>query len=1000
LVLEDFYKQKIAALLHDPPSKCWFIDGSRGIGDHRKEAKQIAEKLFDQDIAKLVFANQIEKADHLASSLDRWILEVAMGGKYEPSSYLTKSSKLLNQFTRDSSDFYSIETPIPHDFESRMNSFITSLEDLLNEEQYQGNWRIIYHILYSCLEYCWAKEVGSIGPADTRVPTHSIFDHLYATATALNMLGEDEKISGYLVTIDLAGIQSFVTAARKMLDLWAGSWLVSALAWSIVEDFVKIMGPDILILPTARANPFYFHTFRGLTKLSGKVEKYRRIGESFYGYFNYPSNPVIPGTISFLMPKRDEVILQLERETALKFRDEREIYQSIKGIYRQKWEKLCKALVDDQIRESCDRLGIFNVPPLRVRVAVEDISNSSSSGEQAHNGTVCNSKQHSSNDEYLTYHRAFHRVASKLREQSSLKISPFVDLKLTENTNQHYSVCHVCGLLPRAKTEEQENLCAYCAIRRNLARKEGISKSLDALFGFHGLSETKTFRILPSVSDIAARPFVYELCKTKDEKIRNVAWKQRDWIPWIEHCEELSKGWHFIGEINAEAKLFGDAEKREGSEEVKQKASRLLRELKDSGFAKILNPYFAILRADTDNMGKLVSGLIGPSGATKSVEHGGVSSLKFDIFDHLCRSVENQRLRNVLQAISKKDFDTAADIASKEFFRTRTKEDLANDFKCLYLRLQEGCSFASKENSRDWRSNLILSPSYHATLSRALMKLATETTQIIQKNGGEPIYAGGDDLVAVLPAEKAFESAWQIRNKFRQDEGGPSGFLKLLENTQAYVFSMGDLGVSMSVLFTHRKFPLSVSLEESIKNEDELAKKTKWTDEKRNILAEKDALAVEYLPRGGQRITALIPIYDNVVIDLVMKITSLLRFDSLQTFTESAALSKSFLRDLSEQYEEIEWAYATAQNDSRMRIVESLLNRIVVRNSRDMMNKKKKNENEINRLTNELFKMLTISGCRMTTDKEGELKSSSDKVSGRLLGEVIKASLAINGATS
>lgn len=980
MTLDDFYKKKIAALLHDPPSKCWFIDGTRGRRGHESEAIKIANGLFvSKEIVELIDSSEVTKADHLASSLDRWLLEVAMGGKYEPDAYKVRSSKLLNQFTKSQTGFASIETNIPSRFDEHLNNFIHSLNDLLSEDKYRNKWREIYHILYASLEYCWTKEVGVIGPDDTRVPTHSIFDHLYATATALNMLDEEGRVSGYLVTIDLAGIQTFISTSRKMLDLWAGSWLVSALAWSVVEEFVKILGPDILVLPTARGNPFYYHTFRGLTKESGRKREYEDIGKYFYGYDGYPRNPVVPGTVSFMLPKREDILSELSKESGLDFGDKCKVRASIEQIFRQKWRALSISLADDELREACNQLGVFDVPPLTLRVVVEEVAvkeipDSPLSEESFHDSSTCRSENHTRSAEYLAYHRAFHKSARDRRNQAKFKASPFVNLELTEYTKQKYFVCHVCGLLPSSKTDQGEKLCVYCVIRRKLNKSEGLNLALDALFDYRGVHEIQDFAI-PSVSDVAARSFVRKLCETRVAK--EAAEKHSDWIPWVASCEELGKGWRYLIGLDSEKQLYG----REGNDkgephENQRRALDLLNDLnKDAHFSEKLNPYFAILRVDADNMGKLVLGLLGKSSEKDSRNHGGVSSLDFKLFNHLSRSTENPKLKAVIEAIGKEDFDKAADIAFQEFNTGRTKENLANDFKCLYLRLREGCSFASgSEPNRSWTSNLVLSPSYHSTISRMLMKLAIEATRIVEENDGELIYAGGDDVLAILPASRALEASRQLRDRFR-GESSQVGFLGLLKGTQAYIPSMGDLGVSLSLLFAHYLYPLSVSLQQSGENEEEFAKKARWVT--RGNVVEKDSFVIEYSPRGGQSMVGVIPLNDNRTLDLLSMILDEMQSKNNQA-GKSADLSASFLRDLLELYDKISQAYNPSKG-----IAKSILQRVFVRN---YAGPKEYRKEIIDRLTDDILGTFAI---------EHVIVPSEPK---RLCLEVINSTLAIRGA--
>jgi CRISPR-associated protein Cmr2 len=101
----------------------------------------------------------------------------------------------------------------------------------------------------------WLNKGLPVSPADTRVPTHTIFDHLYAATSILNIAVED-KPSGYLALLDIPGIQSFVGSARKAGDFWAGSWILSRVSWKTAQKLIEKYGPDVLITPSPRLNPY------------------------------------------------------------------------------------------------------------------------------------------------------------------------------------------------------------------------------------------------------------------------------------------------------------------------------------------------------------------------------------------------------------------------------------------------------------------------------------------------------------------------------------------------------------------------------------------------------------------------------------------------------------------------------------------------------------------------------------------------------------------------
>ena len=60
------------------------------------------------------------------------------------------------------------------------------------------------------------------------------------------------------------------------------------------------------------------------------------------------------------------------------------------------------------------------------------------------------------------------------------------------------------------------------------------------------------------------------------------------------------------------------------------------------------------------------------------------------------------------------------------------------------------------------------------SLGRTLTRFAAQAREIVEQRWGQVVYAGGDDLLALLPVCQAFEAADQLRLKFRQELGGPT----------------------------------------------------------------------------------------------------------------------------------------------------------------------------------------------------------------------------------
>lgn len=92
-------------------------------------------------------------------------------------------------------------------------------------------------------------------PADTRVPDHSIWDHLDLTSAFAGAFAADPDGEAALLTVALGPVQSFIEAARSTSDLWAGSHLLARLAWQAMKPVCLALGPDAILFPRLRGVP-------------------------------------------------------------------------------------------------------------------------------------------------------------------------------------------------------------------------------------------------------------------------------------------------------------------------------------------------------------------------------------------------------------------------------------------------------------------------------------------------------------------------------------------------------------------------------------------------------------------------------------------------------------------------------------------------------------------------------------------------------------------------
>ncbi|MCL6507485.1 MAG: type III-B CRISPR-associated protein Cas10/Cmr2 [Bryobacteraceae bacterium] len=87
-------------------------------------------------------------------------------------------------------------------------------------------------------------------PADTRMPDHPLMQHLSMTAAIATALPKPA-----LLIFSLGPVQGFIATARRAQDLWMGSYILSYLAWQGIKAIASGFGPDAVIYPSLRGQP-------------------------------------------------------------------------------------------------------------------------------------------------------------------------------------------------------------------------------------------------------------------------------------------------------------------------------------------------------------------------------------------------------------------------------------------------------------------------------------------------------------------------------------------------------------------------------------------------------------------------------------------------------------------------------------------------------------------------------------------------------------------------
>lgn len=99
------------------------------------------------------------------------------------------------------------------------------------------------------------RQIWPLLPADPRVPDHSIWDHLDLTSAFAGAFAADPDGEAALLALSIGPVQGFIAAARSTSDLWAGSHLLSRMAWETIRPLCEELGPDTILFPRLRGIP-------------------------------------------------------------------------------------------------------------------------------------------------------------------------------------------------------------------------------------------------------------------------------------------------------------------------------------------------------------------------------------------------------------------------------------------------------------------------------------------------------------------------------------------------------------------------------------------------------------------------------------------------------------------------------------------------------------------------------------------------------------------------
>ena len=249
----DFWKRKLAAFLHDTPTKCL------NIREHSLKSIEAMRRagFNDDDIARYdPETKRSDRYDHeadwAAAAADRYPfpdsrasgLACAFDGHRNKFHHPLDGKQQLG-FSPIQSDDLGTETeqvcqPLLETGESADSDFW--------RDRFFAHWRL------------WCRDARekdyrlAFLPADTRLPDHTIWNHMQVVSA---LAGANTDGGPAFLRLHLGGVQEFIAQARNTRDLWSGSYLLSWLMVAGLRDLTARVGPDAVIFPNLLGQPLF-----------------------------------------------------------------------------------------------------------------------------------------------------------------------------------------------------------------------------------------------------------------------------------------------------------------------------------------------------------------------------------------------------------------------------------------------------------------------------------------------------------------------------------------------------------------------------------------------------------------------------------------------------------------------------------------------------------------------------------------------------------------------
>jgi len=849
-VNSTWWQRKIVALLHDPPDKV--LD----IPTHKDRASALMQTALrglpdvpTTGVPDAAWVDAANKSDTVASAADRLNF---------PEGLRAPSDCVLHPLSGQS-------MPLPTADPQRSSEVQADVIGDLSQRTDDPQKRFL--LLWRCLEDELDKREPNIPwsllPADTRIPDHPLLQHARVASAFANCLPNPATL---LFTI--GPVQGFIAAARKTRDLWMGSFLLSYLTWHAIKVIAERLGPDHVLFPSLLGQPlvdFWLH------KSGVPVQK--------------PS----PDRLRLAtLPNRFFAVVPAEQAEELAVQAKDAVRKEWHRLAEIVWQGICQQVPEfakakfiwerqlAQFPEIYWAIYKWDETPQKIAELFRQLTGSerfvkwleATKGAYKHNQGLVYAACYELTERALGARKALRdfydrsEPAGKCSLCGERQVLSDLDAQVAQDwwkREKEFWSKVAKAFVGDVHSEGRERLCAICTIKRFAAKF--FAKELRISIEF------------PSTDSIAAATFVRALferwaeAKNYIKDLLETIHRQPEW----RHVASVGMG---IQKLDQEAKKLDDIAqnltKLDGewlfaesydpkriqrthgivvSEEVTQRLrEKVLRKLyEEIGYPP--SDYYAVLFMDGDQMGEWLSG---------------------------------------------------------------THEDLPKFAEILHPQVR-----VQLEGQSNWQEVLetqrLMSPSLHAAISEALANFALNAVPFVveELHAGRLVYAGGDDVLALLPLADVLPAAHKLRalfsgeaKRFGNDilvEFGSTQWTGWIEWEGRKLLTMGkNATASIGIVVAHRLHPLRDVLRQGQKAEEDAKERYG-----------RNAICVRWLKRSGEQVQMGAKFFYpdhciNDTLQVLMDFAELMRTKISRGFATDLMQESFALAELDEKAQEAE----------------------------------------------------------------------------------------------